>query len=121
MDKPDLELREEEFNPNDSGTESPRSVSITAYYKGYSVLVTKRTEAAKVKPLIDSAIEAIEYMIHLGFEPSWNKETNQSRRSAQSTSWVDQPTDLGNCSKCGEPNKLSKAGKVYCSAKCWLK
>lgn len=28
---------------------------------------------------------------------------------------------LGVCSKCGAPNKLSKQGKVYCSATCWLK
>ena len=31
------------------------------------------------------------------------------------------PTDLGNCGKCGAPNKMSKAGKVYCSATCWIK
>jgi hypothetical protein len=28
--------------------------------------------------------------------------------------------DLGNCEKCGAPNKLSKTGKVYCSNTCWL-
>lgn len=28
--------------------------------------------------------------------------------------------NLGNCEKCHAPNALSKAGKVYCSAKCWL-
>ena len=27
---------------------------------------------------------------------------------------------LGVCSKCGAPNLLSKAGKTYCSKKCWL-
>ncbi len=27
--------------------------------------------------------------------------------------------DLGECSKCGAPNKLSKAGKPYCSKLCW--
>jgi hypothetical protein len=31
-----------------------------------------------------------------------------------------QPVQLGNCDKCGAPNSLSKAGKPYCSAKCWL-
>ena len=27
--------------------------------------------------------------------------------------------DLGTCNKCGAPNKLSKAGKPYCSSLCW--
>ena len=27
--------------------------------------------------------------------------------------------DLGTCKKCGAPNKLSQAGKPYCSALCW--
>lgn len=30
------------------------------------------------------------------------------------------PEDLGNCQKCGAPNKLSKTGKVYCSNTCWI-
>lgn len=29
--------------------------------------------------------------------------------------------DLGNCKKCGAPNKLSQAGKTYCSSLCWKK
>ena len=28
---------------------------------------------------------------------------------------------LGNCENCGAPNKLSQAGKKYCSAICWEK
>jgi len=28
---------------------------------------------------------------------------------------------LGNCPDCGAPRIMSKAGKPYCSAKCWLK
>jgi|TARA_Y100000310_G_C20700339_1_gene829120 hypothetical protein len=28
--------------------------------------------------------------------------------------------ELGVCSKCQAPNKLSKAGKKYCSNTCWL-
>ena len=28
---------------------------------------------------------------------------------------------LGNCPKCGAPEKMSKAGKPYCSKTCWLK
>jgi hypothetical protein len=29
--------------------------------------------------------------------------------------------DLGVCPKCGAPNAKSMKGKIYCSAKCWLK
>jgi len=29
--------------------------------------------------------------------------------------------DLGNCPQCGAPMAMSRAGKPYCSAKCWLK
>lgn len=27
---------------------------------------------------------------------------------------------LGKCPDCGAPQKMSKRGKPYCSAKCWL-
>lgn len=56
--------------------ESPQSSSITGYYKGFSVLLTKRDAEAKVRPLIDAAMEAVDYMIEKGFKPSWNDETN---------------------------------------------
>ena len=29
-------------------------------------------------------------------------------------------SNLGTCAKCGAANAMSKAGKKYCSAKCWL-
>ena len=29
--------------------------------------------------------------------------------------------DLGNCADCGAPRAMSKLGKPYCSARCWLK
>lgn len=59
-----------------TGTESSQSVSFTGYYKGFSVLVTKRDVDAAVKPLIDDAMKAIDYMLEMGFKPSWNDETN---------------------------------------------
>lgn len=59
-----------------TGTESPQSMSITGYYKGFSVILTKRDEQAKIKPLIDSAMEAIDYMLENSWNPSWNKQTN---------------------------------------------
>lgn len=56
--------------------ESPQSASFTGYYKGFSVLLTKRDQEAKIKPLIDAAMAAVDYMIEKGFKPSWNDETN---------------------------------------------
>lgn len=28
---------------------------------------------------------------------------------------------LGNCTKCGAPNLVSRAGNKYCSERCWIK
>lgn len=66
-----------------TGNESPQSVSITGYYKGFSVIITKRDADAKVKPLIDGAMVAIDYMIEQSFLPSWNKQTSAEALSPQ--------------------------------------
>jgi hypothetical protein len=90
--------------------EADQSVTIKGYYKGFSVLITKRKHDAKILPLIEDAMIAINYMITKEFKPSWNEDTNEQ---------VSQPTNLGTCPKCGAPMKISKAGKQYCSALCW--
>lgn len=47
-----------------------------------------------------------------------NKATNRTYTpSANQT--TGELNELGECSKCGAPNKLSKAGKKYCSKLCW--
>lgn len=40
-------------------------------------------------------------------------------KEAENTPQATAETNLGNCAKCGAPNKLSQAGKRYCSALCW--
>ena len=83
--------------------------SVDLYYKGFHV---KKSIPANISPAF--VIEKIEEYIKLGFEPSWNMDTNKSVQ----TGIVE---DLGVCSKCGAKNLKSKNGNVYCSAKCWLK
>lgn len=60
-----------------TGMEAAQSISITVYYKGFSMIITKRDAEAEVKPLIDSSVKAIDYMIANGFKPSWNEDTNK--------------------------------------------
>lgn len=45
--------------------------------------------------------------------PDWDKDTFEKEKESLS--------DLGTCTKCGANMKMSKAGKPFCSAKCWLK
>lgn len=70
-----------------TGNESPMSVTIQTYYKGFSVLITKRDETAEVKPLIKQSMEAIDHMVKLGFKPSWNEETNKQALSVTEGDW----------------------------------
>lgn len=58
-------------------TEASMSVTIQAYYKGFSVLITKRDPEAIVRPLVAQAMRTIDYMIKLDFKPSWNQDTNK--------------------------------------------
>lgn len=52
-----------------------------------------------------------------------NKTTYNSPQPVKQTIPVKTNTDisLGNCVKCGAPNKLSMQGKKYCSKLCWQK
>jgi len=120
---------EQSLNPTHTGQESPQSQSVVAYYKGFSVTVTKRDPNAKIKPLIDDAMVEIDYMIEQGFLPSWNTETNNAHLSPEKTI-ISHPTtpqaqpseDLGFCKKCGAKNvRNPKTDKIFCKDKCWLK
>ena len=47
------------------------------------------------------------------------KEYNKNGSNPFKGTTVSQaPQNLGNCKDCGAPNKLSRFGKPYCSAKC---
>lgn len=116
------------------GSEAPRSMTLSVYYKGYSIMLTQRDPDTKLKPLLDNAIDIIKSLeADLDFQPSWNKQTNQELKKLNpSTAWMNEGTttntshpeledNLGRCKKCGAPNKISKQGKIFCSAICWTK
>lgn len=56
--------RKEQMNnvKTSNGAEAPMSVTICGWYKGYSVLITKRDPEASVEPLLKSAMGAIDWM-----------------------------------------------------------
>jgi len=92
--------------------------SIDLYYKGFHVKKSWPEDKGA-----NALIEFIDTAIEKGFEPSWNKETSKEQAKASDpimTVTEGQGDDLGKCPKCGAPNKLSKAGKPYCSKTCWL-
>lgn len=69
--------QEAEFEADQKkSTESPASVTIKGYYKGYSVLITNRDPEVAVAPLLAKAINGINWMVENGFLPSWNTDTN---------------------------------------------
>lgn len=58
--------------------EAPVSVSVRGYYKGYSILVTRRGDEGKMKGLVKDAMKAIDWMADKDdFAPSWNPDTNK--------------------------------------------
>lgn len=54
--------------------EAPVSITVRGYYKGFSVLITKRNAEGNVE--LEKVITAIDNMVAKGFKPSWNEETN---------------------------------------------
>jgi hypothetical protein len=51
-----------------------------------------------------------------GQRDGYTSPAPQSQKNAPSSA------NLGVCARCGAPNRWSdRAGKAYCSAKCWLK
>lgn len=60
-----------------TGMESPQSISITLYYKGFSMIITKRDPSVSVIDLITESMKGIDWAIERGLKPSWNDETNR--------------------------------------------
>lgn len=60
-----------------TGAESPQSVTVQFYYKGFSILLTKRDPEVEVKPLLENAMASIDWAITNNLQPSWNKQTNE--------------------------------------------
>ena len=58
--------------------EAPVSITVRGYYKGFSVLITKRNATGEVE--LDKIMKAIDNMVGKGFKPSWNETTNSGIR-----------------------------------------
>ena len=102
-----------------SGEEAPISVSSTVYYRGVSIIITKRDPEAKIKPLIESQLTMINWMLdEKECKPSWNKQTNGEIQTPTNTK---HPELEETCDKCGNKMGISKKGNPYCLAKCWLR
>jgi len=56
--------------------EAPVSLTIRGYYKGFSILFTKRGTDTEANELLAKSISVVDWMIEHGFKPSWNEETN---------------------------------------------
>lgn len=69
-----------------TGSESPQSINITLYYKGFSMQVTKRDPDISVKDLVQEAMNGIDWAITQGLKPSWNDETNRTALGEQKKS-----------------------------------
>ncbi len=59
------------------------SVTIQSYYKGFSVLITKRDPEVQVSPLIVQSMETINKLLELGFSPSWNQQSNKEWKESE--------------------------------------
>ncbi len=71
-------MTETKIQPNNHSQEAPESVTIKGYYKGYSVMLTKRDISVKSLPLLQDAIKAIDWMEEHGFKPDWHTDTPQN-------------------------------------------
>ena len=109
------DIKEVTANDEDFGYQKePSWTSVDLYYKGVHV---KKSVPSNIK--VDLLKQTIDSYLDAGFQPSWNMDTNKAVQQTLPAQTV-QSADLGVCSKCGAKNALSKAGKIYCSARCWL-
>ena len=114
MENKDEAWIEETLEKKSELPEAATSVTWKGYYKGFSVLVTKRDAKSSVMPLLDSAMASIEWMIEKGFQPSWNTQTN-----TQTNGKIDSHA----CSQCGGDTEYKEgvgktSGKPYKMYKC---
>lgn len=110
-----------------TGLESPQSINITLYYKGFQMSVTKRDQEIEVKGLIEEAMRGIDWAISQGLKPSWNEETNKEALKDQEVVKPVQQKALPveqfqeTCDRCGAKKIMSKKGNMVCSKYCWTK
>jgi hypothetical protein len=117
-----------------TGMESMQSTTIQFYYRGFSILLTKRDESVSMQGLLSQAMLDIDWAITHNVQPSWNKATNEEVAEIALTDPAPVPAKSilvkktipvsqfeQVCEKCGSKKGISKAGNPYCLAKCWLK
>jgi hypothetical protein len=117
---------------NSEQQEAPEVMFVDLYFEGFHVGKTFRYTNTS----LEDAVSLIRKAQTMGFMPSWNPETNKASSQLKtpvvaqprvpqvhtntSTEWQEEDKqELGNCRRCGAPNKLSQKGKVYCSKLCW--
>jgi hypothetical protein len=110
--------------------ESPMSIHIDTYYKGFHSGITIRMMDNTTIPT-SRIMRVIDSLIGNGFQPSWNVDTNIAHSTPAPV--VSQPVtpqpqvqpSLGVCPKCGAPLKeaKTKTGMVFtkCSTNGWDK
>lgn len=75
--------------------EAAASTTIRAYYKGYSVLFTRRNMEGKLNPLGTKTF--INNLIESGFNPSWVKETKPEAPKSTETNKDDPKLTREHC------------------------
>ena len=96
--------------------EAPTSITIKAYYKGFSVLITRRTSDPKVE--LEKVMAGIDNMVERGFLPSWSDETNkQANGDSQSDSKPSVSSDVHMCTvhNVEMKERTSRDGSVFYS------
>lgn len=92
--------------------EAPASMTLKVWIDGFGVMLTARD--TKVASLLKKTETMIDYAKSHGWKNVWDT-TPQAVISQP----VAPQESLGNCPKCGAPNKMSSKGKPYCSKVCW--
>ncbi len=90
----------EDKGPEDSNgdlPEAPVSITVRGYYKGFSVLITKRNAGSKVE--LENVVKAIDNMVGKGFKPSWKDEPVKTDKDPD---WITETTvKAPSCPECG--------------------
>lgn len=118
--------------PVEEVPESPMSIHIDTYYKGFHAGITIRMMDNSVIP-VSNIMKSVNSLIASGFKPSWNEDTNNVHWTTPVVPVIPvapvvaqpAPSGLGVCPKCGSPLKeaKTKAGMVFtkCSTNGWDK
>ena len=120
------ELEKEQESEKPELPEAPVSITVRGYYKGFSVLITKRNADGKVE--LKKIIGAIDNMVEKGFKPSWNEETNGKNTAKEEDKHICAVHNVEMKERVGKNGTVfySHAKKmddewIYCSGKGWGK